>query len=358
MQLVQTISERFLKMQLTPALRREIYVLLAFMLENNNKMDESLKELYGIYSKDGKRPGSPGAVFLYEALQRTKEGRPFNEAISRYVSPEEASIIAAGERAGRLREAFEYAIDRLDKHKQIGRAVRGGLTYPAFLLGILVVLLYVVSYKLMPALAGTVDLSMLSGPLKYLSWVANFVTHHGPYVAVALAVFCAWAAWSLPRLTGPLRYRLEKLPPWSVYRAMQGSSFLLNVGVMLRSGTPLLSILTLLNKNATPYMRERIGAFIHGTNAGLNLGEAMRRSELDFPDETAVRLIRVFASRDHFDTALDRFAKQWAESTVDRIKKAMSGVFNVAIIAVGALVLLVVLSMADIQSVMDQAGRQ
>jgi len=358
MLLVQTLSERFLRMQLTPALRREIYMLLAFMLENNNKMDVSLKELYGIYSKDGKRPGHPAAVFLYEALQRTKEGRPFNEAISRYVTPEETSMIASGERAGRLREAFEYSIDRLDKQKQIQRAVLGGLAYPAFLIAILAGLLFVVSYKLMPALAGTVDLTMLSGSLKYLNLIATFVTGHGLSLAVVIAVLTAWTVWSLPRVTGPLRYRLDKLPPWSVYRAMQGASFLLNVGVMLRSGAPLLGILTLLNKNATPYMQERIGAFIRGTNAGLNLGEAMLRSELDFPDEMAVRLIRVFASRDHFDTALDQFAKQWAESTVDRIKKAMSGVFYASIIAVGVLVLLVVLSMADIQSVMDQAGRR
>lgn len=356
MELIQRLNHGLVRLQLSADVRKQIYTLLAFMLDNGNKMDESLKELYGIFSDDGKKAGAAPAVFLYEALMRTKEGRPLSDAVARYVSPEEASMIAAGERSGRLRDAFHYAIDNLEKQKEVRGAVVKGSAYPLVLLSLLVALLLLVSYKLMPSLAKTVDLSMLSGPAAWLNMIANFVTNQGPYLAGAVVALVAWVAWSMPNITGSFRYRLDKLPPWSVYRAMQGTTFLLNVGVMLRSGIPLLTILTLLAKTASPYMRERIDACIRGTNAGLNLGEALHRAELDFPDPMAVRLIRVFASRDGFDAALDSFAREWSATTVQRVKTAMSGFFYAALLAVACLLIVITMSMGDIQAVLQSSA--
>lgn len=356
MELVQRLNDRFMRMQLSADVRRQIYRLLAFMLENGNKMDSALKELYDIYSEDGKKKNSAAAVFLYEAWMRNKEGRPLSEGIARYVSAEEASMIAAGERSGRLREAFNFAIDNLEKKKEVRAAIMKGVAYPLVLVGILIVLLCVVSFKLMPTIASVVDMSVVTGPVKWLNALAEFTIHQGPYVALGIVLFILWTAWSFPNLTGGFRFRLDKYPPWSVYRAQQGTTFLLNVGVMLRSGIPLLNILTLLSKTTTPYMRERIDACIRGTNAGLNLGEALYRAELDFPDRMAVRLIRGLASRDGFDVALDSFAKEWAESTVQRVKTSMSVFFYCALLAVAAVLILVVMSFADLQNVMQAAA--
>lgn len=353
MAFVQRLNDRLIAMQLSGDMRREIYRLLAFMLENGNKMDSALKELYDIFSEDGKKRNAPAAVFLYEAWTRNKEGRPLSDGIAKYVSPEEAAMIAAGERSGRLREAFGYAIDNLEKKKEVRSAVRKGLAYPIALCLGLVVLLCVVSFHLMPTLAAVVDMDVVTGPLAWLNALANFTIHQGPYVAVFLAVLVAWVLWSLPRVTGDIRYRLDKLPPWSVYRVMQGTAFMLNVGVMLRSGIPLLTILIQQANTATPYMRERIEACIRGINAGLNLGEALHRAELDFPDRMAVRLIRGLASRDGFDVALDNFAKEWATATVQRVKGQMSMFFYGALLAVAGVLALVALSFADMQSVVQ-----
>jgi type II secretory pathway component PulF len=342
----------FVRAQLSADARKNVYTLLSVMLENGQKLDDSLSELYAIFSEEGRTPGAPVAVFLQEAIKRTNEGRPINEAMARYISPEEASMIAAGERSGRLRESFTAAIDKLAKQKAILGAVGKGLAYPIFLCMFLAAIMLIVSHKLMPALAQAVDLRMLTGPLALLHTLSNIVTHHGLKVLAVLVIAVAWAGWSLPNLTGNLRYHLDKLPPWSVYRAMQGSTFLLNIGVMLRSGIPLLSILTLLQRGASPYMRERIDACIRGINGGQNLGEALYKSELDFPDPVAVRLIRVFASREGFDVALSRFANEWADSTVTRVKTAMAGVFYIALLAVGCVIGLLVLGMFDLQSLM------
>ncbi|MCD0253116.1 type II secretion system F family protein [Xanthomonas campestris pv. campestris] len=356
MELLQALNHKLIRLQLTADVRHNIYTLLAFLLDNGNKMDKSLLELYGIFSSDGAKPGSPAAVFLNQAVMRNKEGRPLSEGFQGFVSPEEEAMIAAGEKAGRLREAFGFAIDALEKKKEIMRAVRGGVVGPLALLALFVVMLLMVSYRLMPALAKTVDLTMLTGPLAWLNAIAEIVTHQGIYIAVAALLGVAWTIWSFANLTGNLRYRLDKLPPWSVYRAMHGTTFLLNVGVMLRSGIPLLSTLQLLEANATPYMRERVSSCIRGIRAGLNLGEALHEAELDFPDPLAVRLIRVFASREGFDKALDNFARQWSGTTVNRVKSAMTAIRIMAMVAFASLLILVVMSLGDLYSVMSTAA--
>lgn len=356
MDIAESLNNKLVRMQLSDKIRKDIYTLLAFMLANRVQVIDALRELHAIYSADGKKPKSGPAVFLYEALQRTKEGKPLSEAFARYISPAEASMIAAGERSGRLREAFISAIDNLTRQKTVKNAVWAGSAYPAVLSGLLGLILWMVSYKLMPQLVKTVDISMLSGPALYLYHVSHIFTTQGIYYGVGLAIIAAWVAWSLPNVTGNLRYHLDKWPPYSVYRAMQGTTFLLNVSVMLRSGIKLLDILQMLEQTSTPYMRERIQAAIRGTNAGLNLGESLAKAELDFPDPTAVRLIRVFAARDGFDTALNEFAKDWAESTVDRVKKAMNGVFYVALVGVGATLILLATAIGEITSVLQSAA--
>lgn len=353
MELVQRLNYAVVKLQLSAEVREEIYGLLGFMLDNGEQMEAALNELHAIYSRDGKRPNAAPAVFIYEALAKIKEGRPFSEAIERYVTPEEASMIASGERSGRLRESFTNAIENLQKKKEVRKAVRNGVGYPLALFALLIVMMLVVSLKLMPALSKTIDLTMLTGPAAWLHAISTFVTNQGPYVGVVMVILIGVTAWSFPNVTGNIRYRLDTLPPWSVYRAMQGTTFLLNVGVMLKSGIQMQRILNMLAHNATPYMRERIEACIQGTNAGLNLGDALDKSELGFPDPIAVRLIRVFAKREGFDRALDAFARKWAESTVQRVKVAMAGLFYVALLSVAGMLILVTLSIADIQAVIE-----
>jgi hypothetical protein len=53
--------------------------------------------------------------------------------------------------------------------------------------------------------------------------------------AIALII---WTVWSLPRWHRPdrLRRMFDGLMPWSVYKDIQGATFLLNIGALLQSG--------------------------------------------------------------------------------------------------------------------------
>ncbi|MFU7556984.1 pilus assembly protein, partial [Pseudomonas paraeruginosa] len=78
-----------------------------------------------------------------------------------------------------------------------------------------------------------------SGAAAFLYDMSQFVIHYGAITLIGILVFLFLVFASLPYLRGGLRVHLDKLPPWSVYRMLHGSTFLLNVGVMIQANVSL-----------------------------------------------------------------------------------------------------------------------
>lgn len=352
------LADRYVRLTLTPDVRAQIYTTLAMLLENKIQLIAALDKLFEVYSDGGKATYSAACIFLAEARSVIREGHPLSRAFSRYISAEEASIIQAGERSGRLREAFRDAIDNIKRKTVIRKAVLAGAAYPILLSAMLCIMLYIVATRLMPTLGKAVDLDSLTGSAWALNVISGAMMDYGLIGGIAFVLLAVWIAWSMPNLTGKKRVRLDRLPPWSVYRASNGSSFLLNVAVMVQSGIKLLDALTQLHASATPYMRERIGAVIQGIQRGRNLGEALADCEMEFPDRKAVRLLLLLAGHSGFEESLQNFAIEWADETVARVQATMRLFFVAALMAVGGLAVMIVSSTAEIQSAIEQSSQR
>lgn len=354
-QLEGAMPDALVKRGFGPDLRRQLYRALSTLLRNREPMIDALGQLYGIYSDDGRRPSAPAAVFLYEAQAVVSQGRPFSDALRNWVGPEEASLVATGEKSGRIEQAFESAIKLVKANSAIRGAIIGAATYPVMMILVLLVQLGVISYYVVPELTATVDPDILGGAARVLMLISNAVVTFGPYLLPATAALVAWSTWSLPRLTGAPRLALERVPPWSTYRAIVGSTFLSNIAVMLRNGIPLEAALEQLRTTASPYLAERIDGALHGVRQGKNLGDALHLSEMQFPDTFAIRMIRPLASKDGFDVALDEYATEWAGETLVTVQRAMGLVRNLVLVAIAAVVVLVPLATLDIKAAIETA---
>lgn len=352
------LTRKYVRLALGHDARAQIYTTLAMLLENGVQLIAAVDKLYEVHSDNGKNPRSAAAIFLAEARIQIRDGKPLSTAFSRYIDQEEASIIQAGERSGHLRQAFRDAIDNIRRKKEITSAVRGGAAYPALLSVMVVVMLYIVATKLMPQLGKAIDLDTLSGPAWVLHFLSSSVINYGLLAGIAGGLTVAWVAWSLPRLTGKLRVKLDLLPPWSIYRASAGAAFMLNVAVMVQANIKLLDALQQLYETATPYMRERIGATIQGIQRGRNLGEALADSEFNFPSKEAVRLLLLLAGNSGFDKTLHNFSIEWADATVLRVKRIMKTFFYAALIALGGTAILIVSSTTEIQSAIEASNQR
>lgn len=349
----------FIKLQLNPALRAQLYSTLSMLLDNNVLLVDALGEMYAVVSDDGKKPKRAAAAMLYECRQMVAEGHSFATAIKKWVSEEEGALIAAGEKSGNLRGAFKDALELIATRKKIIGAVVGKAIYPVFLIGILCYLLHIVSSKLVPSLEAAAPPEIWTGAARIMYLTSEYVTHFGVLTLCVLVGVVVAIALSFSRLTGTLRYRLDKIPPWSIYRMVTGAIALQNIAVLIRSGVKLHDALLLLSENSNPYLRERIDAAIHGTTKGLNLGEALEAAEFDFPDREAVKYIRLLANRDGFDRALSNFSAAWIETSVTKVQAAMNIFFFATLLGVGACAGMIVAAGTDIQTIIEtNANRQ
>ncbi len=142
--------------------------------------------------------------------------------------------------------------------------------------------------QLVPKLSKVTDPQSWDGAAKLLYRIAQFITGYGAFALILILLLALFVFTTLPYLRGRVRVLLDQSPPWSIYRTLHGSTFLLNVAVMLQSGVRLEEALLLLAANAKPWLKERIDAALYGIRIGGNLGVALHRAGYGFPDKKAV----------------------------------------------------------------------
>lgn len=81
-----------------------------------------------------------------------------------------------------------------------------------------------------------------------------YFSEYGVITGIAATALIIWTVWSLPRWHRPDRLRriFDGLMPWSVYKDIQGATFLLNIGALLQSGVRTKDALEILLETASP----------------------------------------------------------------------------------------------------------
>ncbi len=166
-----------------------------------------------------------------------------------------------------------------------------------------------------------------------------------------LAIFCGLKVrpdspiWKIKisNLLQRARLLVEPIPPWSIYKALHGSIFLLNMSVMLRTGINQLDALDILERSASPWMKERLAAIHYGVSSGKNFGEALRLAGHQFPDTMAIHYLGVLATRKGFAESMERFANRWLEQTLLRVEATSTFIIALSSVFMGVLMILVVI---------------
>src|SRR5262249_52631591 len=157
----------------------------------------------------------------------------------------------------------------------------------------------------------------------------------------AVPVIVAAIAWTIPNLSkAEIRVYLDRIPPWSFYRALHGSGFLVNMSVMLKAGIQMAEALLLLSEEGGPWLRTRIQAILHGINQGKTLGEAMHAAGYEFPDPRAVHILRAVSDVDGFEDSMALFAEAWMKRSFASVKVIGRYLLALGILFAGGLLLL------------------
>lgn len=325
----------FVKMQFGAKMRTRVYRKLNRFLGNSVSLAQALDIMYGHASNDGKKPRNPQAVVLDEWRRQIRNGKTFGKAIQGWVPDSDRLVIEGGELAGNLTVAIDKAIMISGSSKKIKNTLVGGLAYPVLLIGIAIGFMVMFGTRIVPAFEEILPKEKWTGVGGQMAAMSDFVNTWLVPVMAAIGFLIALIVVSMPRWTGKMRNRFDKYPPWSLYRLIIGSGFMLTVSGMIKSGIPIPTILSMLQRGASPWYAEKLSRTLYHVNNGHNLGEALHRTGFRFPDPDTVQDLRAYAGLNKFDETLDKLGTEWLEDSVQKIETQTGILRNVAFIVLG-----------------------
>ncbi|QBY45764.1 type II secretion system F family protein (plasmid) [Arsenophonus nasoniae] len=251
--------------------RIAFYDMLAFLLDNNKSLQQAFIDMRNVITDFG-RKHHPYAVLLTDCLSALDEGQgAFEKVLFDWVPVQEATLIGSGILSGKLSDALRRASQIVEGKKTMVSALFGALAYPCFLLGIVVLMMHMVCEKFIPKLARLVPREKWDGPLSLLTGISEFIVNFewlllfGLLALIGLMV-CSMGHWVSRKIA-------DNLPPWSVYRAVQGVYFLLNIAALLRVNIPVMQAVNMLGETASPWLERRINETLHYMRQGQGQGE-------------------------------------------------------------------------------------
>lgn len=298
--------------------RMTLYEDLAFLLENNQKTEDAIAGM----QRTRRRRNDAVSLCLADVRHALTRGRGLDAGLAGWIPPQEATILRAGRVAKDPRGALLRAIEVVKGIGEMKATALVNLTYPVMLLGGTFYMMQMVYDRFLPRLEQLASPDRWTGPLWWLGAITHFFVGNRYVLAAGLAAFCAWVIWSLPRLTGSVRQRvLDYLLPWSLYREMQGVSFLLNLSALLRANVRTEEALDMLSRNATPWLYERLTATRRQVARGKHLGQALADSGYAFPSREAIDRLLLLTSGPGGEDNIENFARMWLTKSINRIKR-------------------------------------
>jgi type II secretory pathway component PulF len=232
--------------------RLHLYSQLHLYLKNNHKLDVALTEMYNIYSEDGKKPRNKIALMMKELLTGMASGFSFSGSIAPYIPEGEFFLISAGEKSSYLKEAMMQA-KRLIKGKQrIAASMRKAFVYNIFLSLMMVGVLVEAAFYLIPQSMIMIKPEQLTGFAYAVYAMSQFVVHYGIDSLVLVVGIVYLIRWAQPNYTGRHRVTLDRFWPFSLYRTVNGVTFLISLSSLMQANVQTGDALKELAEHASP----------------------------------------------------------------------------------------------------------
>ena len=348
-----TMNQLRARLLLDSVQREAVYDRLAALTSNGVALRESLAVTLARYE----RRNHPLRHVFREVLSRLNSGHSLDQALGPYIPGEEAMLINSGLLAGSLPLALSRCSDLLRARRKITASISEALAYPAVLFGLFLALLIVLSRYVMPQLAKLSSPENWSPAARTLHDASTFVdSPYGAVSFVVLGILVVTMLSTFGRFTGPLRTRLDRVPPWSFYRLLVGSIWLYTLATLMQSGVQLSHALASMieHPNTSAWLRERVAAIQGGLVKGHDLGVAMDNASHGFPDRELVEDIVVYARLPGFSDRLHAIAQAWLESGIKRVQAQARAVNVVCILGILVILSGVGLAITSLQQQMGQ----
>ena len=298
--------------------RMKIYRKLISLLRNRFSLMDALDRIRGIITNDGKNPDEPMALAILYWSRELQNGHPFSVALEGWAPASERLMLSVGD-VSNLENALENLIKVAEGTKKMKEPLVSAISYPMFLSMMTVLIIYAIGAYMVPPMISAAPNTRSTGSANDMfnesEWIQkNWLFAFSILPAIFLLIYATLGRWK-----GKTRAFFENVPPWSLYRIFVGVTWMLAMAALVRAGTPVSQALRSLRHDASPYLLYRIDSALVFINNGDNLGEALNKTGLGFPDKEIIGDLRIYSEMDNFQEALDQMANEWLEDSVTGI---------------------------------------
>jgi len=233
---------------------------------------------------------------------------------------------------------------------RIKSAMRDAVMYPLFLLALTFLIIIAVGVYLVPPLMEAAGGDIVwRGAAASLVNVSNFSNTYWSLILVVFLLIGGFVWYSLPRWSGRMRYRFDKLPPWSIYKISVSVGWMMSLAAMVASGSSIPVAIRALADNSGDYLREILEKTNKFITNGDNLGRALLNTKSNFPNEDIIGDLAIYADMTGFDQNLSKIASDYLDESVRRMEKISGFMNSFGIILVSAVIAWVVFGTFEMQ---------
>lgn len=333
--------------------RISMYEKISAFLSEKNNLTDSLVKIRNRYEvhKDFR------AEILSDWLTKISKGERFSQAISEWVPSSELMLIEAGERGGSLDKGLAQAANMSLQASRTKSAIVSGIALPGFLFSLIITLLIIFQWQMAPIFKQLLpDLNKWPSSARSLDSLSSFFLHNIVFIVIFIIGLSILITKTLGKWTRYPRNIFDKIPPWSIYRGYQASSFLIALSSLLKAGVPTYDALEIIQNNSSPWMKLHIEKMMASMSLGTaNPGRALNTGLLD--DETAGD-IEDYSDLGGFPETIQIIGNRTVENSVKLINDRMAVVKNILLVLVTVSIIWIYGASYNLQtSIADQQGK-
>ena len=311
--------------------RIEVWHMLADLMAANLEIERAIEVTIRTY-QDQKQSLRP--MVLKRWQRALLEGR-FEREIALWVPATEAMVLQGHGQveAGRL---FAAAARIAEARAKQMKALWAALAMPLALAAGIVVSLWLSGSEFVPVMVEMVPAERMETSARLFTGASSWVYGNTLTMCAGIAAGGAVLAMLTLYWSGIGRTLADRIPPFSLYRTVAGSSFLFVAIEFLRAGVDLNErTFGQIKAAGSRYTRSRIGAIEAGMRQGMGLGSAMVRAGHGFPDPSLVAVVAALEEREGWEENLAGFVARWTDRSEELLKRR-TGILNMILMGAAA----------------------
>lgn len=243
-------------------------------------------------------------------------GSPISKALQRHpkaFSPFYVNMVRAGEESGKLSETFGYLADYLDRTYEVVSKAQNALIYPAFVIGVFVIVMGLMLTTVIPKISAILVESGQEIPIytKVVIGLSEFLVHYGFFLLLGLIVAGFLAFRHAQTEGGALLFdRIKLKVPYlgNLYQKLYLSRIADNFSTMLVSGISVVEAIEITaNVVGSPVFEEILSEVSEEVKGGSSISEALGKHD-EVPG-IMVAMIRVGEETGELGSILATLAK-------------------------------------------------